>query len=433
MRAAVIGLGSRAETWARGLSERGTLAAFCDTSAHRMAVHNRWLAVAGQRQVPGYGPEGFTRMLAEQAIDTVVVCTPDAHHTRYVLAALAVDLDVVVEKPLATTLADLAAVVRAQAASRGTVRVAFNYRYNPAHSAVRELLTSGAVGEIGSVHFEWCLDTHHGADYFRRWHRRRTASGGLLVHKSSHHFDLVGWWLQADPARVTAEGRLFAYGPSGAQAGHGAFAFDLHNSPRLADLYAGTDDGYRRDHDVFAPGVDIEDDMAVLVRWSSGATMTYHLHAYSPWEGYRLAVNGSHGRLELEVEESAWARPGAGQAAVRLSGAPDRGRMRWRIVVRPLWQAPYEVPVPPVSGAHGGGDERMLADLLDGVASGAPADPLGRAAGLRDGVRAAVTGLAADESLTTGQAVDAAGRLREVLNVPSATSTAPARPPVKEG
>lgn len=428
MRAALIGLGSRAETWARGLAERGALTAFCDTSAHRMAVHNRWLAATGHPEVPAHRPDDFHRMLTEHDIDTVVVCTPDATHTRYVTDALAAGRDVVVEKPLATTAADLTRVVRAERSSRGSVRVAFNYRYNPAHSEVRRLLAGGVIGDIGSVHFEWCLDTHHGADYFRRWHRARSRSGGLLVHKSGHHFDLVAWWLGADPARVTAEGRLFAYGTGGARAGDDAFRLDLAASPRLAELYLGADDGYRRDQDVFGPGIDIEDDLAVLVRWSTGATMTYHLHAYSPWEGYRLAFNGSRGRLELEVQENEWARPGSEHAAARLSGTPDGQPMRWRLTVRPLWGAPYEVTVPQESGAHGGGDERLLADLLDGAAD----DPLGRAAGLRDGVRAAVTGLAADRSLATRGPVDAEALLRDVLTADQADDPA-AHEPAKEG
>jgi|EP01046_Picozoa_sp_COSAG06_P080636 predicted dehydrogenase len=45
------------------------------------------------------------------------------------------------------------------------------------------------IGEIKSVHFEWLLDTIHGADYFRRWHRNKNNSGGLMVHKATHHFD----------------------------------------------------------------------------------------------------------------------------------------------------------------------------------------------------------------------------------------------------
>ncbi|MEU6223281.1 hypothetical protein [Streptomyces sp. NPDC047042] len=81
----------------------------------------------------------------------------------------------------------------------------------------------------------------------------------------------------------------------------------------LSALYldAESQDGYHRDQNVFGPGVTIEDDMAVLVRYANGATLTYHLTAYAPWEGYRIAFNGSEGRLELLVEESTWTRPGA--------------------------------------------------------------------------------------------------------------------------
>ncbi|MEU1011273.1 Gfo/Idh/MocA family oxidoreductase [Streptomyces sp. NPDC005890] len=64
------------------------------------------------------------------------------------------------------------------------------------------LLADGAVGEVLAVHFEWLLDVRHGADYFRRWHREKRHSGGLMVHKSGHHFDLVSWWLDDEPAEV---------------------------------------------------------------------------------------------------------------------------------------------------------------------------------------------------------------------------------------
>jgi predicted dehydrogenase len=408
-RAAVVGLGSRAETWVRGLAGRGMLAAFCDSTPHRMRVHNRWLTESGHPPVAEYPATNFDRMLAEQRADTVVVCTPDATHAGYVTAALAAGCDVVVEKPLATTASDLRRVWLAERASTGRVRVAFNYRYNPVHAKVRELLAGGVIGEIGSVHFEWCLDTHHGADYFRRWHRDRQNSGGLLVHKSTHHFDLVCWWTGAEPASVVADGRLFFYGPPSPSDGAGDFELDLTASPRLAELYGGAPGGYRRDVSPFAPGVSIEDDLAVLVRFGSGATMTYHLVAYSPWEGYRLAVNGSRGRLELEVQENEWARPGSEPAVSRLSGGPDTPP-RSTLTVRPLWSNPYQVPVAS-SGPHGGGDERLLADVLDEPGD----DPLGRAAGLGDGVRSAIIGLCANESIATGTIVDAAALMRQVL------------------
>ncbi|MFJ4523456.1 Gfo/Idh/MocA family oxidoreductase [Streptomyces sp. NPDC088810] len=74
------------------------------------------------------------------------------------------------------------------------------------------LLADGAVGEVLSVHFEWLLDVRHGADCFRRCPREKGHSGGLMVHKSGHHFDLVNWWLDDEPAEVFGYGRLGFYG-----------------------------------------------------------------------------------------------------------------------------------------------------------------------------------------------------------------------------
>ena len=75
------------------------------------------------------------------------------------------------------------------------VRVLFNYRYSPPRTQVKDLLMSGAIGDVMSVDFHWLLNTLHGADYFRRWHSHKEISGGLMIHKATHHFDLVNWWL----------------------------------------------------------------------------------------------------------------------------------------------------------------------------------------------------------------------------------------------
>ena len=68
-------------------------------------------------------------------------------------------------------------------------------------------------------------------------------------------------------------------------------------------LDAEVHDGYRRDQDVFGPGITIEDTMSVLVDYRRGATLTYSLNAHAPWEGYKVTVNGTKGRAELEVVE----------------------------------------------------------------------------------------------------------------------------------
>ncbi|MFF1697558.1 Gfo/Idh/MocA family protein [Streptomyces sp. NPDC058257] len=436
-RCAVVGLGARAQLFTEALAgpyaDRIELAGFCDVNAHRMAVHNDWIATAhpGRPPIPTYSADDFEEMLRRERVDLVVVCTVDHLHDHYIVRALEAGCDVVTEKPMTTSAERAHRVLDAQRRTGREVRVAFNYRYNPVHSAVRELLADGAIGEVGSVHFEWLLDLRHGADYFRRWHRDKANSGGLMVHKATHHFDLVNWWLGARPETVYAQGGLFFYGDdAGNRRGlardytraHGSaaatgdpFAIRLADSSVLSALYldAEAEDGYHRDRNVFGPGVSIEDDMAVLVRYSCGATLTYHLTAYAPWEGYRIAFNGSEGRVELLVEESTWTRPDVrndGASAVMHGAAVGDEAGRTQLLLRRFWEEPREVKVPTGEGGHGGGDARMLADLFGERVPG-DADSLGRAADAGDGARSLVTGLAANHSFATGLPVDARGLL----------------------
>jgi predicted dehydrogenase len=416
-RYAIVGTGHRAELYTRGITlghpDVAELVAFADTNPLRMAAHNARLIESGASPVPTYRAEDFVAMLDKERADVAIVTTVDRYHDEYVVAALEAGRDVLTEKPMTIDGPRCRRILDAVERTGRRVGVTFNYRYNPVHEAVKRVLAGDEIGEIGSVHFEWLLDVSHGADYFRRWHRDKANSGGLLVHKASHHFDLVNWWLADAPARVHAFGRLCFYGDEAGrrhgyarpyERAHGSpeaagdpFALSLVDDPRLAQLYLEAEeaDGYHRDQNVFAPGVTIEDDMAVLVRYAGGATMTYHLTAYSPWEGYRVMFNGSRGRLELEVVENDRVGPDP-EASVRLQ-------------VRPFWAPPRDVPLgPAVREGHGGADDRMLAQLLD---PDAPPDELGRGATEQDGARALLIGLAANESMATGQPVDVADGL----------------------
>ncbi|MEU8190605.1 Gfo/Idh/MocA family protein [Micromonospora carbonacea] len=433
-RHAVVGTGARAEMFVRALvrdhADTAELVAFADVNQARMDAHNRWLGELGHPPVPTYRADEFAAMLAKERVDTVLVTTVDATHDEYIVAALHAGCDVVSEKPMTVDAPRCRRILDAVAETGRHVTVAFNYRYNPLHEQLRRLLADGAVGEIGSVHFEWLLDVRHGADYFRRWHRDKANSGGLMVHKASHHFDLVNWWLDATPVEVYAAGRLFFYGDAGRRHGYARdyerahdapaaaddpFALRMAEHPRLRELYldAEAEDGYHRDQNVFAPGVTIEDDMAVLARYSTGATMTYHLTAYAPWEGYRVMVNGSRGRLELEVVESEFVSP---QAAGALKGAALHGAEAAAeggsatLTLRPYWQPPRRIEVEGYTRqGHGGADARMTRVLFGGAT-----DPLRRAATARDGALALLTGLAANRSFETGQAV----RVADLLSLP---------------
>jgi predicted dehydrogenase len=434
LRYAVVGAGARAEMFVRALvldhPSTAELVAFADVNQARMDAHNDWLEELGFDAVQTYRAADFVTMLAKERVDVVLVTSVDRTHDEYIVAAVEAGCDVITEKPMTIDVPRCERILAAVAETGRQVSVAFNYRYNPLHERVREVLAEGAIGEIGSVHFEWLLDVRHGADYFRRWHRDKANSGGLMVHKASHHFDLVNWWLDAAPVEVYAAGRLFFYGQAGRRHGyardydraHGSpeaagdpFALHMANHPKLRALYldAEAEDGYRRDQNVFADGVTIEDDMAVLARYSTGATMTYHLTAYAPWEGYRVMINGSRGRLELEVVESDFVSP---YAAGELKGAALHGVQAaveegWaKLTVRPFWEQARQVPVAGYTRTgHGGADARMTGVLFGGVQ-----DPMHRAATARDGALALLTGLAANRSFETGQPV----RVADLLTIP---------------
>ena len=151
---------------------------------------------------------------------------------------------------------------------------------------------SGAIGGITAVDFRWHLDRVHGADYFRRWHRYKAKSGGLLVHKSTHHFDLLNWWLGDDARQRRCPGQRAFYTPATAAelglAGHAPrcrdcplpcdFRLDIAADPALRALYleAEGEDGYLRDRCVFDADIDIEDTMQLLVGYAGGASADLH-------------------------------------------------------------------------------------------------------------------------------------------------------------
>ncbi|MGP7961260.1 Gfo/Idh/MocA family protein [Sanguibacter sp. A247] len=431
-RYAVLGTGHRAGMYVGAITgdhaDVAQIVAWCDTNPGRAAFYDREVGAAlgldGPAGLPAYGPDGLERMITEQRVDVVIITTPDHLHAEHVARAQAAGADVVVEKPLTTTAEGARTIADSVRATGRDIVMTFNYRYAPRNSTLREIIASGAIGRPTSVHFEWVLDTVHGADYFRRWHRERENSGSLLIHKSSHHFDLVGWWLDDTPARVYASAHRDVYGAENA-AGRGArpargsvaendpWSLDLRRDRRLRELYLDSEahDGYIRDRDVFAEGIDIDDNIAVVVDYARGATMTYSLNAHSPWEGYTVSVNGTEGRVELSVVERGAIRVDAdGRVVLDPSATPDAVPVAdsrpegERIMLQRHWEGAREVPIPAGQGGHGGGDAILLMDVFRRDLR-LSEDPLGRAAGVIDGMRAIAVGIAANRSLETGQAV----------------------------
>ena len=427
---AVIGCGHRSQMYfdaiASDHADVAQLVAMVDTNPGRIEVHQRILADQGVdvASIRTGGPEELETILYESGAERVIVTSPDYTHADMICRSLRTGVDVVTEKPLTINADSAQAIAEAVRETGHSVVVTFNYRYSPRNSALKEVIQSGEIGQVTSVAFEWVLDTAHGADYFRRWHREKKNCGGLGIHKASHHFDLVNWWIDDIPSRVFASGGVKFYGsespvgrslgphwPRGTHDGpHSPFELDLRNDPRLKELYLDQEhyDGYLRDQDVFAPGVTTEDNLSLVVDYRKGPSMSYSLNAHCPWEGYRVCVNGTGGRAELTVVERSAVLFKDDRVEIldpSYSGSDTDDVVRpvgEHLIVQKHFAKAEERPIIEVGpGGHGGGDVRMLADVFEGPGD----DPLHRPSDWVDGVRAIAVGICANISLVEGRAV----------------------------
>jgi predicted dehydrogenase len=424
-RYALIGTGGRAGLFYTSISkdfgDTSTLVAICDTNQTRLNYAKSKIDSLTGGQIPTYLAKDFDVMIKETKPDEVIVTTIDRTHHIYIVRALELGCNVITEKPMTIDVPQCNEIFSAVERTKQRVRVTFNYRYAPHNTKIFELIRSGAIGTVTSIHFEWMLNTSHGADYFRRWHRDARNSGGLLVHKSTHHFDLINFWLQSRPKTVYAQGDLKFYGKRNAEergvtnfysrafgsehAKNDLFALHLDQNPQLKSLYldAEHEDGYYRDQSVFGDGISIEDTMNLLVRYENNTVLTYSLTAYAPWEGFRVSFNGTGGRLEAEVVESSYVNSGGEQS---LEGAAEN----ITLMLRPLFQEPRKVEVIEAAGGHGGGDNVMLRDLF----GEAEPDEHMRAASHVDGAASILTGVAANRSIRTGKVI----KVSDILALP---------------
>lgn len=445
-RYAIVGTGSRSymyhEAILRKHKEHAELVGLCDKNPGRLELARTRAEKYGVKPPPGYAHTDFDRMIKETKPDYVIVTTVDAHHHEYIIRAMNAGCDVITEKPMTTTAEKCQQIIDTQAKTGRRCRVTFNYRYSPPRTQVKDLLMSGVIGDVLSVDFHWLLNTSHGADYFRRWHANKVTSGGLMVHKATHHFDLVNWWLGAVPTEVFATGKREFYTPQtakrfGLQSHHErcltcpektkcAFLLDLNKSRGLKELYLDHEkhDGYFRDRCIFRPDIDIEDTMNVLVKYDTGVTLSYSLNAFNAWEGYMIAFNGTLGRLEHTIVEKVYVN-----GTDSVQGGIEKEGVRTRII--PLRGAPREVKAWSGEGGHGGGDNVMLADIF---LPNPPADKYLRDSDHRGGAYSILTGIAANKCFETGKSIriaDLVKGLRRPDYAPMPSNTAPLPMPVR--
>ncbi|MBU9711622.1 Gfo/Idh/MocA family oxidoreductase [Bacillus tamaricis] len=331
-------------------------------------------------EVPEYLPNDFAQMVTDTNPDTVIIASRDDTHVTYIIKALEMGLDVIVEKPMATTGEDCQRIIDAEAKSEGKVTVTFNYRYTPIHTKIKELVLEGKVGRITSIDLNWYIDTYHGSSYFQRWNRMREFSGGLSIHKCSHHFDLVSWWTDQKPVELFAYGALNYYGAEGElnpKKEDGRFCgtcdvkldcdyyrrwnsrsetvhvVDDHiNNKNVGEMH-NEYTNYRSDQCIYDSEITIEDTYTATIKYDKGALLSYSVNFSLPYEGYRLAINGTKGRIESTEYHIKERVPFPTEVQT--------------IDFFPLFGSKETIHVVHKEGGHGGADPIMLEDLFLGV------------------------------------------------------------------
>ncbi len=144
----------------------------------------------------------YNEMLADDICDAYVVATPNDTHHAILLNLLATDKPILCEKPLCTTVADCQDVLNKAAGRAAPIWVAMEYRYMPPVQRMLEEITNGSIGSPRMM----AIREHRYPflDKIGNWNRFNARTGGTLVEKCCHFWDLMRLTLQSDPVRIFA-------------------------------------------------------------------------------------------------------------------------------------------------------------------------------------------------------------------------------------
>ena len=324
----------------------------------------RRLALATAASAVGY--RTADELIAEASVDVYLVAAPNDVHADLLQRLLATDKPIMVEKPLATTTADCRDLLNMAEGRRAPIWVAMEYRYMPPVQRLLAMLREGAAGTPRMVAIR-----EHRFPFLAKvddWNRFNARTGGTLVEKCCHFWDLMRLILRADPVRV--------YASAGVDVNH-------------------------RDERYYGAVPDIVDNAFVTVDFEGGARAMLDLCMFAEGSHWQesIAVTGERARIEALIPGPARFAP-VGEAREAEVVTSVRALRR---EVREIVATPRELLL---AGDHHGSTfyqhERFLALVRTG--RGRPDVTL------EDGYWSVLVGEAAEESARSGQAVDLRGR-----------------------
>ena len=368
LRMGLIGLGGRGhlgDGWIN--NERATVVAGADVSEAELAAF---------RERAGEGvftTTDYRRLVEREDVDAVAVTAPDWLHEECAVAALEAGKHVFCEKPLAISTAGCDHILRAWQASGRRLMVGFNMRYMNIFRVMKEIIDSGAIGEVRAA---WCRHFvgMGGRFYYHDWHARRAGTNSLLLQKGSHDLDMIHWLTGAYTRRVSAFGSRDFYGGQRSNDLRCSVCEERRDCPEFVDWPG-------HEQCVWREEVEVEDNNVVIMELEGGIKASYLQCHFTPDYQRNYTIIGTEGRIEnSEPEMKVWVKTRSGEGYKFLA---DRT---------------YDVKE--YQGGHAGGDPRITEDFLDMILEGKEpvAPPLA-------GRMSVAAGCAAAESMRAGGGV----------------------------
>lgn len=182
--------------------EDAEVVALCDPHEPSLARAQQTHLKAGGNELPGF--RGHSEMFRQGGLDGVIICTPNYTHAEVLGAVFETDLHVLCEKPLATTWDDVRQVAERAEEHKGLFWVGMEYRYMPPVTRFVSEVHGGTVGALKMLSIR-----EHRFPFLKKigdWNRHSVNTGGTLVEKSCHYFDMMRHVTGAEPVRVFASG-----------------------------------------------------------------------------------------------------------------------------------------------------------------------------------------------------------------------------------
>jgi len=276
IRIGIVGLGENGTMHLRGFDRLDgcEIAAVCDTSEERRAFA---LNLLGGR------PQAFSSyktMFKEADLHAVAVCTPTYTHTPIATAAIDAGLDVLLEKPIAPALEETDRFILHAMASDRIVQVGLVYRYSNLYRTLARMAENGAFGQVMMA---WCQE--HRDNFPTQWFFETKKSGGAILDKDCHHFDLFSWCFRSKPVRVAALGGQHV----------------------VKGKRVKINCGYAPDPELMIKNPDIVDHACVIVEYENGALGNLNLCMYEaePIEGLKYGIMGTNGAHAQTIRDMA--------------------------------------------------------------------------------------------------------------------------------